>query len=214
MAWESPSMGEDEQDLRSGELDSKLIEFTVMFFEGITLSWFEDNIDGTYCQRLSWTFKDVITGLYDQFIHDNSTHNTSDKFWHVKYNAEEGIMSYYYKLEHYVNRMVQAPDLFTFRMQLMAGLPVSIISFVLGKGCSVETGSVDKILFFAHEAQEIERLTKRFREKKHILELSKSKNSGYLTKTSKQEDPSCKECCRGCLRSHTSEYNYCVFLCI
>jgi hypothetical protein len=172
------------------ELDSEQIEFTAMFLEGIVLSWFEDNVDGTYHQRLSWIFKDVITGLYDRFVHDNSTHDASDKFWHVEYNAEEGVMSYYYKLERYTNRMVQAPDPFTFRTQLMAGLPVSIISFVLGKGCSTETGSVDEILFFAHEAEEIERLTKHFREKKRILESSKSKNSGYSTKNSKQKDPS------------------------
>jgi hypothetical protein len=86
------------------------------------------------------------------------------------------------------------------------------ISFVLGKGSSAETGSVDEILFFAHEAEEIERSMKRFREKKCILELSKLKNSGYLTKNPKQKDP-LPERSRERSKDHSHRYNrsnYCT----
>ena len=72
------------------ELDSDHMEFVVMFLENTALTWFEDSID---------SFKEVITSLYDQFVHENATHNVTDKFWHVEYNAEEGVMSYYHKLE-------------------------------------------------------------------------------------------------------------------
>jgi hypothetical protein len=80
------------------ENDSDRIEFTVMFLENNVLSWFEDNIDGAYHQWSIWMFKDVITSLYDPFAHDNSMHDTSDKFWHIEYNTEEGVMSYYHNL--------------------------------------------------------------------------------------------------------------------
>jgi hypothetical protein len=89
------------------ENDSDHIEFTAMFLEDTASVWFEDNVDGTYCQRSSWTFKEVVTGLYDQFIHDNTTHDAAGGFWHVGCGAGGGIMSYYYKLERYATRMIQ-----------------------------------------------------------------------------------------------------------
>jgi hypothetical protein len=81
------------------ELDSDRMEFTAMFLENTALTWFEDSVDGAYRQRTAWTFKEVITGLYDRFVHENATHSATDKFWHIEYNAEEGVMSYYHKLE-------------------------------------------------------------------------------------------------------------------
>jgi hypothetical protein len=47
------------------ELDSDRMEFTAMFLENTALTWFEDSVDGAYHQRAAWTFKEVITGLYD-----------------------------------------------------------------------------------------------------------------------------------------------------
>ena len=47
-------------------LDTERIEYTGMYLEGIALA--------------QWNFKDVITGLYDWFIHDNTTHDAADHF--------------------------------------------------------------------------------------------------------------------------------------
>ena len=55
------------------ELDSECVEFAAIHLEGIALTWFEDNVDGVYRRHSSWSFKDVITTLYDRFIHDNAT---------------------------------------------------------------------------------------------------------------------------------------------
>ena len=81
------------------ELDSEHVEFAAIHLEGIALTWFEDNVDGVYRRHSSWSFKDVITGLYDWFIHDNATNDATEKFWRAEYNAEEGVMSFYHKLE-------------------------------------------------------------------------------------------------------------------
>jgi hypothetical protein len=164
------------------EYDSEWIEYTAMFLENNALSWFEDNVNSAYRQRTHWTFKDVITGLYDQFAHDNLTHDASDKFSTVEYNVEDGVLSYYYKLERYANRMIEPPDTFTFQSQLVIGLPVSIIAFILDKGYTVETASVEEILYFAKEAEDIERMTKHFKEKKHAMDSMTSKGITPLIK--------------------------------
>ena len=91
-------------------LDAERIEYTGMYLGGIALSWFEDNVDGVYCHRAKWKFKGVMTSLYDQFIHDNTTHDMADHFSKVNYDSIEGVMSYYHKLEHYPTRMIRAPN--------------------------------------------------------------------------------------------------------
>ena len=92
-------------------------------------------------------------------------------------------------MERYATRMIQAPDPFTFKTQLVTGLPNNIISFVLDKGCSAETSSVGDILHYACQAEEIGKMRKRFNEKKRIMDSMKSKTSSS-TKNSKTKDPS------------------------
>jgi hypothetical protein len=70
-----------------------------MYLEGKVLSWYNDNVDGLYCQKDMWSFKEVITGLYDHFVHDTATYDTLEKFQHIQYQASGGVMSYYNKLE-------------------------------------------------------------------------------------------------------------------
>ena len=115
-------------------------------------------------------------------------HNATDKFWHIEHNAKEGVMSYYYKLECYATRMIQTSNPFMFKMQLVARLPANIISFVLDKGCSAETSSVDDILHFACQAEEIGKMRKHFNKEKHIMDSTKLKSTS-LTKHL-QPDPS------------------------
>ena len=62
-----------------------------------------------------WSFKEVITGLYNYFVHDTATYDVLEKFQHIQYQALGGIMSYYNKLEHYASRMIRAPDHLMFK---------------------------------------------------------------------------------------------------
>jgi len=165
------------------ELDSERIEYTGMYLEGTALSWFEDNVDGVYRRRISWTFKDVITGLYDRFIHDNATHDAADNFAKVKYETSEGVMSYYHKLERYATRMIRAPDRFTFKTQLLSGLPSAMVSFIFEKGGLAEASSMEMILYFAWEAEEIFRKKKRYQECHHLVDVLSSTKDKDLAKS-------------------------------
>ena len=41
------------------------ITLMAMYLDDKAKTWFNDNVKGINCQRRVWTFKDVITGLYD-----------------------------------------------------------------------------------------------------------------------------------------------------
>ena len=138
----------------------------------------------------SWSFKNVITGLYDQFIHDNATNDATEKFWRAEYNAKEGVMSFYHKLERYAARMICAPDRFTFKPQLLAGLPTSITSFILERGCSAETSTTDTLLHYACSAETVERTKKRLKESRRTVDLSRSKAPPSSSKPTKVKEPS------------------------
>jgi hypothetical protein len=86
--------------------------------------------------------------------------------------------------------MIQAPDAFMFRTQLVAGLLANIIAFILNKGCTAETSTVEDILYFAHEAEEVGKMTRRFREKKRIMDSTKSKGMNSSIKLSREKEQS------------------------
>ena len=135
-----------------------------MYLEDQALTWFNDNVDGFYHQKQHWFFKEVITGLYDWFIYDTATHDITDKFWHVKFNASEGVMSYYHNLERYASRMIRPPDRFTFKNQFLTGLPENITLHILRNGATIKHSRMARLLQYATEAEEISRVTKCFTE--------------------------------------------------
>jgi hypothetical protein len=72
--------------------------------------------------------------------------------------------------------MIRAPDWFTFKTQLLSGLPQTMVSFIFDKGCSAESSSTETILYYAREAEEIFWKKKRYQEHKCLVEaLSSSK---------------------------------------
>ena len=199
------------------ELDSERVEFAAIHLEGIALTWFEDNVDGVYRRHSSWSFKDVITGLYDRFIHDNATNDATERFWHAEYNAEEGVMSFYHKLERYAARMICAPDRFTSKSQLLAGLPTSITSFILERGCSAETSTTDTLLHYARSAETVEWTKKRLKENRRTVGPSRSRALPSSSKPTKVKEPSptrsrersrdCLDRCdRSCYRDQSRRY--------
>jgi hypothetical protein len=130
------------------------ITLTVMYLVNKAKTWFNDNVKGINHRRRVWTFKDVITGLYDQFIHESSIQDAIQKFYSVKYTTDGGVYGFYHELERYTSRMMHAPDSYTFNTQLMMGLPASMIQSVVDKGMTAETSSLNDILHIAKRVEE------------------------------------------------------------
>jgi len=99
------------------------IVLTAMYLSEKAKTWFNDNVKGMNRQRWVWTFKDVITGLYDRFIHKLSIQDATQKFYSVKYTTDGGVYGYYHELQQYASRMIHEPDSYMFNTQLMMGLP-------------------------------------------------------------------------------------------
>jgi len=130
------------------------IMLTVMYLDEKAKTWFNDNVEGINHWRWVWTFKDIITGLYDQFIHELSIQDVTQKFYSVKYTTDGDVYGFYHELKHYTSRMIHAPDSYTFNTQLMMELPSSMIWSVVDKGVTTETSSLHEILHMAKRVKE------------------------------------------------------------
>jgi hypothetical protein len=47
-------------------LDGERVVYAVMYLEGTTLMWYDDNIDGIDHEQNTWSFKELVTGLLQQ----------------------------------------------------------------------------------------------------------------------------------------------------
>jgi len=127
---------------------------TAMYLGKKAKTWFNDNVKGINHRRQVWTFKDVITGLYDQFIHKSSIQDATQKFYSVKYAMDGGVYGHYHELQRYASRMIHEPDSYTFNTQLMMGLLSSILRSVMDKGVTAEMSALEDILYMAKSVEE------------------------------------------------------------
>jgi len=144
------------------DVDDARVSIVAMFLTGKAHVWFNDNVESVTRRIRRWSFKDVVTGLYDRFIHDASIQDATTKFYEVTYNPATGVMGYYHDLERYALRMIHPPDSYTFKTQLMMGLPAAIESAVLDIGVSAETSTTTTIVNKARQFEESHRVHKMY----------------------------------------------------
>jgi hypothetical protein len=70
-------------------------------FKGTALTWYNDNVDGGGHQLDKWSFKTMVMGLYDHFLHKVVLGSASNEFGNAMYIPGEGIMAFYYRLTWY-----------------------------------------------------------------------------------------------------------------
>src|SRR6201999_1880009 len=117
-----------------------------MFLEGEALAWFNEEVDGINSRPYHWTFKEIITSLYDRFIRDTVVQEADLAFRRTKYNPEMGIESYAQELKRHASRMVHWPDAYTYCKQFMRGLPNELFKKLIEKEITPESTSLSRII--------------------------------------------------------------------
>jgi hypothetical protein len=136
------------------EFDKEQVVCTALYLEDTAITWYDDNVDSMDHQNDVWSFKMVITGLYDRFVHHVSVGATADKFWNESYVPEEGIMAFYHKLMRHASRMVRLPDQYTFKSHLVTRMPGPMFNYLLSKEVTAEYSTVETILHYARRVEE------------------------------------------------------------
>jgi hypothetical protein len=154
------------------EFDKERVVCTALYLEDTTITWYDDNVDGMDHQNDVWSFKMVITRLYDRFIHHVSVGATADKFWNEIYIPEEGIMAFYHKLTRHASRMVRPPDRYTFKSHLVTRMPGPMFNYLLSKEVTAEYSTVEERKAMGGGQQEMKPERKPFRKYNETFSLN------------------------------------------
>ena len=151
------------------ELERERIAITGLFLKDKASIWFNDNVEGVLRQQRVWSFHGVITSLYDRFIHEATIQDATSKYNDLQFKADNGVMGFYYDLERYSKRMVQAPDPYSFRTRFVFGLPRSISNEVLAKGFTAEKSSLNDLVTTARDVEEAMKVQKRYDARRNLM---------------------------------------------
>jgi len=158
----------------SMEHDEDHISCTALFLQGNMLHWYDDNIDGINHQKDIWSFKTVVMGLYDQFIHNMALTEVSEKFGKAQYIEGEGVMAFYYRLMRYAEWMVRPPDRYTFKKHYIMCLLKGIFNYLLSKEVTAEHSRMEIILHHARRAEEGINQTATWYDARHTMRAERS----------------------------------------
>src|SRR5215475_9135158 len=120
--------------------------YTCMFMSGQVSTWCNKQVEGPMRRRYWWMFVDIITGLYDRFMHISGMQVATKKYSTYKFSQATFVLKYYYKLERLTSHMVHPSDKYLFKTQFMLDLSSAISLEVLRRGLVVEISLMDQIV--------------------------------------------------------------------
>ncbi|KAF5376109.1 hypothetical protein D9615_007779 [Tricholomella constricta] len=93
------------------ECDQERVLITSAFLNGEAWKWYNRHVIHVNREKQSWTFKDVILGLYDQFVLPSTMQDARNDFNAVTYSASKGIQGLYDDLvDHTMNMAARTDD--------------------------------------------------------------------------------------------------------
>ncbi|KAF5381119.1 hypothetical protein D9615_003859 [Tricholomella constricta] len=174
--------------LGGDERERERISYTGMYLKGPAAVWFTDNVDGINRRRWEWSLKDVITGLYDRFIHEASLQDAYVGFEGATYNNEGGISEFFHQLKRYAERMAMQPDPYTFKRRFLLGIPRYLRKEILSRGFTAETSRMSEILEAGMKVEQANRVLRGYDEYESSIKKTQIKWEPPSPKTTGKPD--------------------------
>ena len=119
---------------------------------GDALQWYTRNVERHDRPIKNWSLEAVIKGLQKHFLNTLMHRQASNKFDTIE-QEKHTVQELYQDLTKYTAHMVQYPDEYSCRRQLIATLRPSLQKEVLCRGITAEFSSMEDIL---EKAKDIE----------------------------------------------------------
>jgi hypothetical protein len=152
--------------LGGSEQEPKRISILPHFLKGELETWFNDNVEGMSRSKQDWTFKEVISGIYDRFLHELSIQDVTERFYETRYDPKLGVLVFYNTLTMYAGKMIHLPDPYTFKLHVIDRLPKEMVRELFCNKISVEQSKMDNIIVGAMDFEETQRLQDHYHKKK------------------------------------------------
>ena len=75
--------------------DHKHVLFVADYLKNRALSWYTDHIVLVTDNAMLWTFREVVIGLYDQFVHPSAMEDAHQDLKQVEYTPVKGVQEVY-----------------------------------------------------------------------------------------------------------------------
>ena len=137
-------LGKDNADYQVEYLGTRL--------KGDALEWYTRNVKRHDQPIRDWSLGAVIEGLQKRFLNTLMHRQASNKFNTIE-QGKRTVQELYQDLTKYAARMVQYPDKYSCRRQLIATLRPPLQKEVLCRGITAEFSSIEDIL---EKAKDIE----------------------------------------------------------
>jgi hypothetical protein len=80
------------------------------FLDDEAKRWFNHHVLHVQRTQLMWSFEEVVTGLYDHFIHPSTMQDAHATFFAARYTESKGIQGFYDTLVDHAQNMAVYPD--------------------------------------------------------------------------------------------------------
>ena len=121
------------------------VQFLGTQLKGNASEWFTRNVECPNRPIRDWSLESIIEGLQKQFLNSLTYRQVSNKFDTIK-QGQKTVQELIQELTKYAARMVQYPDNYLFRRQLIAALRPTLQKEVLHRGITAEFSSMQDIL--------------------------------------------------------------------
>src|SRR5215475_10233680 len=85
---------------------AECITYVCMFTKNQASAWCNEQVESLTRRQVRWTFKDVITRLYNQFVHISCMQIATEKYQTYKFGQADSVLGFYYELEQLAFRLV------------------------------------------------------------------------------------------------------------
>ncbi|KAF5378467.1 hypothetical protein D9615_007023 [Tricholomella constricta] len=136
------------------ERDQERVLITSEFLDGEARKWYNRHVIHVNREKQSWTFEDIILGLYDRFVLPSTMQDARNDFNAVTYSASKGIQGLYDDLVDHAMNMAARTDDWTFLEKFLKTLPRDMRKALFDDGLSPEINTAQEFLAvgLAHQA--------------------------------------------------------------
>ncbi|KAG6881087.1 hypothetical protein C0993_002895 [Termitomyces sp. T159_Od127] len=132
------------------DMDQECIFVLHEFMDGEARNWFCRHVLHTNRDKLYWTFKEVLIGLYNRFVNAVTMQEAHEAFRTAVYDAQMGIQTFYDDLVGHAQNMAVYLDEFTIRETFLDGIPAEMChTLIRNDNLLLEVNTVTEFLAYA-----------------------------------------------------------------
>ena len=149
------------------EIDRVQVMMLLECLDGAAYKWMLRHVTHVHREIEHWTFRDVIHGLYDRFVHPSSMQDARENLNKVAYSARDGIQGLYDSMLEHAGGMAVFPDDYSMLSIFLDKIPATMLTELLNRrGLTPEVNTLPEFVANAIDVEQRNRNETYYRERK------------------------------------------------